>query len=141
MIHEYPIFDVDKESKNGRIYTKKLLTGLRKDIKDRYKNGNPYYAVIESDTDSLIRGINLDKIIAPITNAKISKGEFKIEITVDYDEPTPMGELFEKTIADFNPLEYGFAPIGIGKLDENNHITDYSFICANFIMKNPLQNS
>jgi hypothetical protein len=140
MIHSYAILDVDKESKSGRVYSKKVLTSIRKKIKGAFKDGKPYYAVIEPNQQKLMHEIDVTKIIGEISDARISKGELIVDINVDYEKPYEMGEKFEKTIRDLNPLEYGFTPVGYGTVNSENVINDdYVLICINFISKNPLQ--
>lgn len=139
MIHEFPIFDIDKPSRTGKVYSKKLLTKLRKDVKAKFNSNKPYYATITDLSKYDMGDVPIGDIIGPITNAKLSKGEFVIEITID--GKFQMGTPFEKMILDLNELEYGFSPVGFGTFDQNNNINnDYTFIMANFIRKDPLQN-
>ncbi len=103
---------------NGRTYSTETL---QKAVDTWNGIKSPKFGVIGNDTSDITRGINLDRVALSVLNVKMDENDVIATMRV---LDTPKGKILQDLLRGDVGVRYVTA--GMGQIDENRNVTDFS---------------
>ena len=123
---------IDKPNRNNRIYTKacieKAISDTKKLVEERRFMGELHETTSYHDTT-----VNLMRASHLVTELRLEESRFVADVQI---LKTPMGIVLQRLV---DSDQVYFVPRGIGKLEENGTVTDYTLISIDAYPKPPLK--